>query len=370
MVDAFDRIGPQVSLPPTPANTLVADEARVGSDFAVLCKEIRASGLLERRRINYAFRAGATLLAFALGWVAFVLVGDSWYQTIVAVALGLLFTQVAFLGHDAGHQQVARSKRMNDVLGLITGDLLVGLCYGWWVDEHNKHHSHPNHEGIDPDIGDSVITFTDEIARGRKGKVERFIAAYQAFLFFPLLTLEGLNLHVQAVTWLRNTRIRRYRRTEITLFIVHTIAYFGTVFIVLSPVKALVFVVIQQAVWGVYMGCSFAPNHKGMPTIPLGTKLDFLRRQVLTTRNVRGGLFTDFLLGGLNYQVEHHLFPNMPRANLRKAQPIIRAYCDKLEVTYTETSLIGSYTVALQHLHRVGKPLRTPAPARVLVSMD
>jgi fatty acid desaturase len=355
-----------VSLPHT-SGTLLEDESRTGSDFAVLCKQIRASGLLERRRINYALRAAATVGAFALGWVAFVWVGNSWYQTIVAVVLGLLFTQVAFLGHDAGHQQVCRSKRMNDVLGLVTGDLLVGLCYGWWVDEHNKHHSHPNHEGIDPDIGDSVITFTDEIAHGRVGKVERFIAAYQAYLFFPLLTLEGLNLHVQAISWLRNTKIRRYRRTEITLLTIHMVAYFGTVLLVLSPVKALVFVVIQQAVWGVYMGCSFAPNHKGMPTIPQGMKLDFLRRQVLTTRNVRGGWFTDFLLGGLNYQVEHHLFPNMPRANLRKAQPMIRAYCEQMDVSYTETSLIGSYTVAIKHLHHVGRSLRAPHAARVLV---
>ena len=95
-----------------------------------------------------------TLGAFAAAWWVFVLVGDSWYQTIVAVALGLLFTQVAFLGHDGGHQQVARSKRVNDMLGLITGDLLVGLSFGWWVDEHNQHHANPNHEGKDPDIGD------------------------------------------------------------------------------------------------------------------------------------------------------------------------------------------------------------------------
>jgi fatty acid desaturase len=126
-------------------------------------------------------------------------------------------------------------------------------------------------------------------------------------------------------------------------------------------VKALVFLAILEAVWGVYMGCSFAPNHKGMPTIPDGECMDFLRKQVLTTRNVRGGVFTDVLLGGLNYQIEHHLFPNMPRSNLRHAQPIVRAYCDRMQVSYTETSLIGSYVMAIGHLHRVGAPLRAAA---------
>ena len=159
---------------------------------------------------------------------------------------------------------------------------------------------------------------------------------------------------MQAFAWLRTTTCRKYRRTELALLSVHVVGLLAIVLLVLSPVKALVFVAILQGVWGVYMGCSFAPNHKGMPTIPAGQKLDFLRKQVLTTRNVRGGLFTDFLLGGLNYQVEHHLFPNMPRANLRKAQPIVRAYCARLQVAYTETSLIGSYAQAVQ----------SPAPGR------
>ncbi len=338
-----------------------------GSDFSVLSRQIRAAGLLERRRVNYAVRIIATLGAFAATWWAFVLVGDSWYQTIVAVVMGLAFTQVAFLGHDGGHQQVARTKRMNDTLGMITGDLLVGLCYGWWVDEHSQHHANPNHEGKDPDIGDSVITFTDDQANSRTGRVERFLGAYQAYLFFPLLTLEGINLHVQSIGWLRAHPVRRYRRTELVLLSVHVIAFLSAVLLVLSPVKALAFVAIQQAVWGVYMGCSFAPNHKGMPTIPMGQTLDFLRRQVITTRNIRGGLFTDFLLGGLNYQVEHHLFPNMPRANLRKAQPMVRAFCDQMRVPYTETSLIGSYAAALRHLHDVGRPLRREARQPVTV---
>jgi len=339
---------------------------RSGTDFAVLSRQIRAAGLLRRRRISYSVRILATVSFYAATWWAFVMVGDSWYQTIVAAVLGIAFTQVAFLGHDGGHQQVARTKRNNDLLGLITGDLLVGLCYGWWVDEHTRHHANPNQEGRDPDIGESVITFTDKQAHARSGRVERFIAAHQAWLFFPLLTLEGINLHVQSVDWLRRTRIRRYRRTELVLLTVHVLAYLAVVLLVLSPVKALCFVAIQQAVWGVYMGCSFAPNHKGMPTLGPDETLDFLRRQVVTSRNIRGGRFTDLLLGGLNYQVEHHLFPNMPRGNLRKAQPIVQAHCRDLAVPYTETGLFRSYAIALGHLHAVGAPLRARTARRAV----
>ena len=333
-----------------------------GSDFAGLCRQIREEKLLERRRGNYAARILITLGLLAATWWAFVAVGDSWYQTIVAAVLGILFTQVAFLGHDGGHQQVFRSKRANDAIGILGGDLLVGLSYGWWVDKHNRHHSHPNHEGQDPDIGDGVLAFTTGQIAQRTGAVGRFMGAHQAWLFFPLLTLEGLNLHVASVRALISERARRYRRLELVLFATHGVAYLGGVLLVLSPVKALVFIAIHQGVFGLYMGCSFAPNHKGMPTFPAGHDMDFLRRQVLTSRNVRGSWFTDLLLGGLNYQVEHHLFPSMPRPSLRKAQRLVRAYCQDHQILYTETGLIGSYVAALRYLNELGAPLRAPAP--------
>ena len=107
---------------------------------------------------------------------------------------------------------------------------------------------------------------------------------------------------------------------EGALLAVHLVAYVAVVFLVLSPVQAIVFVAVQQGVFGFYMGCSFAPNHKGMPILSPEQQPDFLRRQVLTSRNVRGGRLVDFALGGLNYQIEHHLFPSMPRPSLRRAQ--------------------------------------------------
>jgi fatty acid desaturase len=337
--------------------TLTVDALR-GSDFAQLCRQIRAAKLLDRKPGHYLARIALTGASFIAAWWAFVWVGNSWFTTIVAGVMGLVFTQIAFLGHDGGHQQVGRTKRTNDTLGIIAGDLLIGLSYGWWLDKHNRHHSHPNHEGMDPDIGDGVLAFTTRQASNRGGSLARFMTRHQAWLFFPLLTLEGIQLHVASIQGLMSRSQRRYRLIEIALFTLHVVGYLSAVLLVLSPVKALVFVSIHQAVFGLYMGCSFAPNHKGMPTFPRGRDIDFLRRQVLTSRNVRGGWFTDFLLGGLNYQVEHHLFPNMPRPSLRKAQGIVRDYCRSLEITYTEASLLGSYAAALKHLHAMGEPRR------------
>ncbi len=348
----------------------VAITTQRGSDYASLVRTVRAAGLLERRPISYGVRSGLTLGFLAAIGVSIVWAGDSWLQLINAALLGLAFGQIAFLGHDAGHQAIFASRRWNDALGRTLGNLVVGLSYGWWVDTHNRHHAHPNQEGHDPDIGDGVLSFTTAQAAKRTGPVSRFIARRQAWLFFPLLTLEGISLHVDSVAAVVSGQFRSARggsrRFEAIGLVLHAAVYVTLLLLVMSPVQAVAFAGVHQAVWGLYLGSTFAPNHKGMPIIAADEHLDFLRRQVLTSRNVRGGPFTDFALGGLNYQIEHHLFPNMPRRSLRRAQPIVRAHCRALGLPYCETSLIGSYRLALAHLSAIGAPLRAaPKGGRV-----
>ena len=342
--------------------TITAPPTERGSDFAPLVRAVRDAGLLERRRIAYAVRGSLTLASYAAICLVIVMVGNSWYQLINAAVFGLAWGQLAFLGHDAGHQAIFTRRRSNDALGRLLGNLLVGLSYGWWLDTHNRHHANPNHEDQDPDIGDGVLAFTMAQAAKRTGPVSGFIARRQAWLFFPLLTLEGISLHVDSVVAVKTDQFRSARggtrRFEAIGLVVHACLYVALLLLVMSPEKAVAFAAVHQAVWGVYMGSTFAPNHKGMPIVAPDQHLDFLRRQVLTSRNVRGGLLTDFLLGGLNYQIEHHLFPNMPRASLRHAQPLVRAHCEKLGLPYCEASLVGSYKAALTHLSAMGAPLR------------
>ena len=347
------------SLIDTPASLATLER---GSDYARLCRLIRNAGLLQRRRGAYLAQLAATLALLIATCAAIWWLGDSWLQLCAAAVLGVAFTQAAFLGHDGGHQQAFASRRANDLLGRVMGNVLVGLSYGWWVDKHNRHHANPNKEGHDPDIGDGVLVFTTGQVAARTGGLGRTITRRQAWLFFPLLTLEGLNLHVASVRSLLPGAVRSgrggRRSTEAVLLAVHLLVYVGGLLLVMSPVKALAFAAVNQAVFGLYMGCSFAPNHKGMPTLAPEDDWDYLRRQVLTSRNVRGGRITDVVLGALNYQIEHHLFPNMPRYSLRRAQPIVRGYCSALGIAYAETSLVGSYAIVLRYLHDLGAPLR------------
>jgi fatty acid desaturase len=331
------------------------------SAYTQLSRQIKQAGLLERRRGWYAARIAVNLALLAAGLVSFAVLGDSWWQLVTAVYLAVVFTQLAFIGHDAGHRQIFRSRPANDLVGLLHANLLVGVSFDWWVAKHNRHHTNPNHEDLDPDISITALAFTADQARAKHGLI-RLVARYQAWLFFPLLLLEAAHLHTASVkAVLRGSG--RANAVEGLLLLAHLAGYLTALVLVLSPLQAVVFLAVQQGLFGLYLGCSFAPNHKGMPTLTDADELDFLRRQVLTSRNVAGSRLVDFVLGGLNYQIEHHLFPNMPRPNLRRAQPLIRAFCQHHGLPYTEASLFGSYAEAVRHLHAVGAPLRPAAAA-------
>lgn len=323
-----------------------------GSDYARLLRAVRQAGLMDRRTANYAWRIAITTSLLALGWAAFVLIGNSWWQLAIAVFLAVMFTQVGFLGHDAGHRQICTSWRRSYLLGVLMGNLGVGLSFGWWVAKHNRHHAHPNTEGADPDIMMRALAMTPGQAVASRG-LSRILFRCQGFLFFPMLLGEAFSVHVASIRAV-SSRDRRNRLAEAGLLAAHFAAYLTVVFLVVSPLKAVVFIVVQQGLFGVYLGASFAPNHKGMPILRRQDEHDFLRRQVLTSRNIRGNWFTDLVLGGLNYQIEHHLFPSMPRPSLRRSQPLIREFCRQHDLPYCQSSLIASYAQALRHLHAIG----------------
>ena len=337
------------------------------SDFTELARRVQDAGLLRRRTSYYI--AKMTLLAalhVAGAWL-FVAIGTSWWQLLLAVGLGILFTQTAFLGHDAAHRQIFTSGRANEWTALVIADLFVGLSNGWWVRKHTRHHANPNKIDKDPDIASGALVFIAEEATPRRGFARWFVRR-QGWLFFPLITLEGLALHITAFTTVFGREPVKYRAVEIVFLLVRVGGYLTAVFWLLPFGMAMAFVGIQMAVFGFYMGACFAPNHKGMPIVPPDVKIDFLRRQTLMSRNIRGGVFTDVAMGGLNYQIEHHLFPNMPRPHLRKVQPMVREYCAERGVAYTETSLLESYRIVVRFLNRVGlgqsDPFQCPVTAQ------
>ncbi|GAA2791524.1 acyl-CoA desaturase [Kribbella solani] len=327
--------------------------------YTDLLQTVRELGLLKRRQGYYYTRISVVLSALAAVAVGVVLLGDSWYQLALAFVLALVLVQVAFLSHDSAHQQIFRSKACNDWTARILAGGVLGMSVNWWRTKHNRHHAAPNQADKDPDVQLDVLAFTPE-AVAKRGPVGKWFAARQGWLFFPLLTLEGVGLHASSLRHLVRRKATALERVDLAVVLTRLAAYVAALYLLLPPGKASAFLAVQLAVFGVCLGAAFAPNHKGMPIVPAGMKLDFLRRQVLMSRNVRGGVFTDFAMGGLNYQIEHHLFPSMPRPTLRRVQPIVREYCELHGVKYTEVGLFTSYGIVVTHLNEVGLGARDP----------
>lgn len=349
----LDGLGP---LRPTRARA--GDFPPIAKAYTRISQVVRESGLLRRARWFYALVGASLAVALGGAVTGFVLLGESWFQLLIAAALGIIFTQIAFLAHEAAHRQILALGPANDRLARILAGA-IGMSYSWWDSKHTRHHSNPNRVGKDPDIEVDTISFIEEDAVQARG-LRRAITRRQGWLFFPLLTLEGLNLHLHSFRHLFGRQPVKGRWTELGIIFIRFLVLLVPVFMMLPPGMAFAFLGVQFAVFGVYMGASFAPNHKGMPVVAHDAKLDFFTKQVRTSRNIRGGWWATILMGGLNYQIEHHLFPSMSRPFLSKARVVVREHCKTLGVPYTETSLIRSYAIVIEYLNRVGLAARDP----------
>lgn len=332
---------------------------RPPTEYSELLATVQGLGLLRRRHVYYAIKGVVLASALAAVIVGAVLLGHHWAQLALAAGLAVVLTQIIFLSHDAAHRQIFTSPRANEIAALVMGTGIAGVSLAWWNAKHTRHHAAPNQIGKDTDIAPSIVHFYPA-AQPPRSRVGRLLHERQGWWFFPLLVVEMLNLHVQSAQALLTRRDLHRRRTELTVIAVRLVGY-PAILVWLMPLgMAMAFLGVQLAVTGVYLGMSFAASHIGMPVLPAGAKLDFLRRQVLMSRNISGGRAASLAMGGLNYQIEHHLFPSMPRPNLRRVRPVVREYCRQHEIRYQQVTILRAWLVVAAHLNRVGRSGRDP----------
>ena len=336
-----------------PAEFTESVQQKYQRDYRDLFNTMKDLGYMRRRYGWYAFRTVMLLAGLALGVAVLFIVGPSPWQLLNAVWFSFLFTQVAFMAHDGAHRQIFESGKANEWFARIIGNAIVGLSYGWWMRKHGAHHAQPNKIEKDGDIAPGAIVFTAHDAAKITG-VRAWFLARQHWYFYPILLLAGADLHVNAVKMVFGKAPFPNRIAEGSLVLLRLIGFPVLVFLAIGPWWGLAFLAVQVGTFGLYMAGSFAPNHKGMPVIPKELNIDFLRRQTLLSRNISGGPVAGFLMGGLNYQIEHHLFPSMPSIALRKAQPIVREYCANNNVRYAETTFLGSHRIIINYIKRVG----------------
>jgi fatty acid desaturase len=331
-------------------------------DYADLKRLVATAGLLDKQPWFYVRSIAAKLILLGACLAALALVDNTGWRALIAVGLAVVSGQLGFQMHDAGHRQMFTRRGLNVAVGLLTANLLLGVSFGWWVEKHNRHHANPNNFDLDPDVDMPAIAYSVEQAEARRG-VLRWVVQRQARLFFLLLTMLAWSMHVTSVRYL-TAQPRKNRNLELGLLALYAVLWFAFLLHFVGLWPGFMVLVIQQCVGGVYLGSVFAPNHKGMLMVGPDDDLDFLRRQVLTSRNVRSNRLTDLWYGALNFQVEHHLFPTMARNRARAAHLIVKQFCVERGIRYHETSMLGSYREILGYLHAVGATVRARPVAR------
>jgi len=342
----------EVALTPEP----VRSTSRRAREYAELKRIVESQGLLDGRPGYFVAKCALNLLLLALAVLLLPLaVSNPWWWLFDVVFLAFVFVQIALLGHDLLHLQFGRGRRTNTLLGLVLGNLIVGVSRAWWIDNHNAHHARPNDLARDPNLDILFFAFTPEQALGRPPWV-RWVIRHQTVLLFPIFCLEFFSMRQLSLSYAARRGVG-CARGEGVLLCAHLVLYSAILVASLGVGGAILFALVHHALTGLYMASIFAPNHKGMPLMSEAAPLGFLREQVLTARNVRGNWLIDLVYGGLNYQIEHHLFPTCARANLRRLQPIVRAYCQERNINYCESTLTDSWRAILAHFADVSRAL-------------
>lgn len=336
-------------------------KTKARSLYSELLTTIKNEGLLQKTPNFYIWTFIAITVASLSAWAAIIwlsiTLSGPWELLILPLVVlhGALTSQYAFIGHELAHNQVFRSNRLNTALGLVVANLFAGLSYGFWLSKHNRHHGKPNMIESDPDINLRVIAFSTE-QKYAKSSTERILTKNQGWLFPILLLFTAFDLLLDSVKSVTRTTGRgaHLRWIEGAMLLVR----FATPVLVFAIFMELWMLPIAWLTYmlsfGWFMGSTFAVNHIGMPLIEKDSRIGFLERQVLTSRNVKPSWLKDSLMGGLNYQIEHHLFPSMSRPNLAKARPLIQQFCKENGIPYKEQGLLKAFAEVIAHMQKVG----------------
>lgn len=307
-----------------------------------LLTELRATlaqkGYYKRRYGYYFLLSACLVVGFAISIYTIAITDSLWIQCLNAAFFGFIVIQAGMLGHDLSHGQVFSNIRLNRTLAMLLWGFVAGLSESKWYLNHSQHHNEVNHSEHDPDLQMPFI-FQDEQVEFKNNRYQS-LRRYQHILFFVVLPL-AYPIYIMRSIVHDISDLNRTSIIELTLMALHYLVFLGLIFYNLPLLTGLVFVFIFAAVSGTYMGLVFAPNHKGMPMVDESASVEWWH-QIVCTRNLYPNVFTFHLMGGLNYQIEHHLFPHMPRINYQSVAPMVKEFCKQYELEYYESSWTGS----------------------------
>ncbi|WOK98026.1 hypothetical protein Cni_G06735 [Canna indica] len=321
----------------------------VSKDYRRLAAEFSKMGLFEKKGHTTLITLATMSLLFA-GAVYGVLCSSSfWVHVGCAVLMGFLWMQSGFLGHDSGHYNVTGSKFLNCFMQVIAGNCLTGISIGWWKRNHNAHHVACNSLDFDPDVQHiPLFAVSNELFRSLTSKfyerkmqfdaAARLFVSYQHWTFYPVMCVARVNLFLQSLLLLLSKKRVPGRRLEFVGIMVFWIWFPFLVSCLPSWGERALFVLVSFAITGI-QHVQFCLNHFSASVYigpPCGN--DWFEKQTKGTLDIACSPWMDWFHGGLQFQVEHHLFPRLPRAHLRQISPLVMELCEKHGLPYSSFS--------------------------------
>jgi fatty acid desaturase len=347
-----------------------------------------AAGMFKSSLWYYAYKCASNMAIWAAG-CALIMMGDSFGVRLAgAFLLAIFWQQCGWLAHDFLHHQVFKNRFLGDMGGVFWGNMMQGFSTSWWKNKHNTHHAVPNlhesspdaHDG-DPDIDTMpVLAWSLKMAsQAKDSKWGRFFVQNQAVLYFPILFIARISWLSQSLTFCFGVRVGTWemKGTEaavqtraaktLQLFermglILHY-SWLAAVFWRVPLLQTGVLLFFAQTMCGLMLALVFGLGHNGMATYDAAERPDFWKLQVTTTRNVTPNIFVDWFCGGLQYQVDHHLFPSIPRHNLPKVHALVESFCKEHGVSYHEASMFQGTKEVLSVLGKISEEFIEHYPA-------
>ncbi|RFU27331.1 hypothetical protein B7463_g8997, partial [Scytalidium lignicola] len=347
-------------------------QSNIALKYRKLHRKVEEHGYYNCHYSEYAIECFRYLSLFTLSMVA---LRYEWYITS-AVFLGLFWHQIMFSAHDAGHMAITHNFVIDTLIGIFVADFCCGLSIGWWKSSHNVHHLVPNHPIHDPDIQNVPLfatspTFFRSIRSSYYdfcftwNKGAEIAVGFQKYTYYPIMCVARFNLYLLSLQFLVSDKSRTLgsaywtRPTELLCMVCYWYMFVYLLLLKSIPTWTLrvAFVLVSHIVT-MPLHVQITLSHFGMSTADLGASESFAQKQLRTTMDIDCPTWLDFIHGGLQFQAVHHLFPRVPRHNLRKVQRLVKEFCKEVGIEYTIYGFVDGNKVVLSRLGEISKQVK------------
>ena len=314
-----------------------------------LKKQLEEHGCFESQS-NYIYRFFLLTLVFVISYTFLLFATSLWISVSAVFILGLTIVQAGFLAHDAGDGSVTKNPIMKYLLPHIYMTFIGGLSFSYFIELHKFHHKTM--------VKGTIIKAKPE--NEYEFKVIKKLVAFNPILFMIVtIVLRGVTLKVEGLKYLY--RNRKYQ-TDIIFLIGHAGLWLLIPALVVGIELAVINYILVTLVAGTYAGIVLIVNHVGMVTSNDFARRPFMERIGLTTRNLGKTWFSNFIWGGVNNHIEHHLYPTIPTSKLGMARKIVRVYFKKHHLPYNEGSFLKAMNDAKKYFINITPEARVMEP--------